>query len=105
MMGYATSTQDDYDEMFADDDEFMEMYITELQEITLLGNGNGRMIKVNEQIKHLKIENKELNNRLNFIEEMLKKFGSIVSPDMLKEFDNYEPTDAYKDEADNIFED
>ena len=102
-MGQTIDVSGDYYLDFSNPEAFEEYYRENIEHHTLLGNGNGRITKVNEEIVKLKEEIKNLRtskehyeaknieneNRLNIIEEMLKDHGLIkveVDPETYEKY-------------------
>jgi len=80
MMGQTVEISADYFLDFSNPDAFEEYYVQEIEEHTLLGNGNGRITKVKEELESLKQtinilseENKELKDAMKEVRENLPK--------------------------------
>lgn len=79
MMGHTASISADYEEMFSDEDEFLETYVEEIEELTLLGNGKSKkMNQIENELDEVRTENKHLKNKMNNISELLVKIVDVL---------------------------
>lgn len=55
--------------MLSDSEEFMNHYVENIEHITLLGNGNEKLSKVDKKVEILEERNKELEDKLADLKE------------------------------------
>ena len=84
MMGQAIDVEGEYEGTFDDPDEFVNEYVENIEQFTLLGNGK-KLNGVDKRVNELEISNKELveqlansNKRVNKLEEAINKVNKIL---------------------------
>lgn len=72
MMGHKTKVSQKYNMVFEDPEAFTELYVEDIEPITLLGNGNQKYTKLDHKVEELEIENQYLRNKVDKITEVVK---------------------------------
>ena len=72
LMGHKFGVSMKYQEMFDDQEAFVEEYSENIEAITLLGNGNVKMQKVSEELERIQTENEEAKTLINDLQKLVK---------------------------------
>ncbi len=84
MMGQTVEVSAEYFLDFSNQDAFEEYYTQEIEEHTLLGNGNGRITKVKEELDALKKTINILSEENKELRETIKNVPNLVQDEIKK---------------------
>lgn len=78
MMGHQLDVTDGYDTSIESKEEFVEKYVKEFEQYTLLGNGTRKITAVEEEIIKLKEQIKNIDDKFKEMKEINEKLMEII---------------------------